>query len=132
MISRRCERDRLRGKSLERTNDLNQMDVVTGGKGNDNFQLGDIVRSFYIGDGDKGFARITDFESGDTLILNGNVKDYTLKMARLSQVTGSGRRAKTTTISGMGIYQGDDLIALIQGKASNGLNLSNPNQVLFI
>ena len=47
-------------------------DVLTGGGGGDYFQLGDIVSSYYTGDGDKGYARITDFKAGDRVVLTGS------------------------------------------------------------
>lgn len=112
--------DRLLGDSFDRSSDVNQIDILTGGSGADYFQLGDIVTSFYVGDGDSGYARITDFEQGDKLILNGFASDYTLMMATVDGHTG------------MGLYQANDLIALLQGDASGTFSLNNPDQVLFI
>jgi hypothetical protein len=98
----------------------NQRDVLTGGSSGDYFQLGDIVGSYYTGDGDKGYARITDFKAGDRVVLTGSKDDYSKKSARIDGQ------------SGLGIYQGDDLIALLQGKSAQSLAFGNSYQVLFI
>ena len=94
--------------------------MLTGGGGGDYFQLGDIVGSFYTGDGNKGYARITDFKSGDRVVLTGSKDDYSKKSVRID-----GR-------SGLGIYQGDDLIALLKGKSTQSFSFTNSDQVLFI
>ena len=112
--------DRLAGSSLNVDADRNQRDVLTGGSGGDYFQLGDIVSSFYTGDGDKGYAHITDFKRGDRIVLTGSKDDYS---KRSTSINGA---------SGVGIYQGDDLVALIQGKSAPSLAFSNAGQVLFI
>jgi len=98
--------DRLTGDAFNRSSDLNQVDVLTGGEYNDYFQLGDIVTSSYLGDRDSGYARITDFSQGEKLILTGTPTDYNLRFTTLN---GQG---------GMGVYQGNDLVALIQDKAA--------------
>ena len=112
--------DRLEGSSLDVDADRNQRDVLTGGSGGDYFQLGDIVSSFYTGDGDKGYARVSDFKRGDRIVLTGSKDDYS---KRATSINGA---------SGLGIYQGDDLVALIQGKSAQSLVFSNADQVLFI
>ncbi|NBS12898.1 MAG: hypothetical protein EBS77_09600, partial [Gammaproteobacteria bacterium] len=112
--------DRLAGSSLNVDADRNQRDVLTGGGGGDYFQLGDIVSSFYTGDGDKGYALITDFKRGDRILLTGSKDDYS---KRSTSINGA---------SGVGIYQGDDLVALIQGKSAPSLAFSNAGQVIFI
>lgn len=112
--------DRLQGSKLDIDADRNQRDILTGGGGKDYFQLGDIVTSFYIGDGNKGYARITDFKRGDRIVLTGSKDDYSKKTI---SINGD---------SGIGIYQEEDLVALIQGKGTQSIAFGNSNQVLFI
>jgi len=53
-------------------------------------------------------------------VLNGSTADYQLKDVDLDGQ------------SGKGLYQGTDLVALIQGDASRSLNLNNQSQVQFV
>jgi hypothetical protein len=112
--------DRLARSSLNVDADRNQRDLLSGGAGADYFQLGDIVGSYYTGDGDMGYARITDFQAGDRIVLTGSKDDYSKKTVRIEGH------------SGLGIYQGDDLIGLLQGKAAQSFAFGNSDQVLFI
>jgi hypothetical protein len=112
--------ERFAGSAINRSTDLNQRDRLTGGKGDDYFQLGDLAGSFYVGDGNQGYATVTDFSRGDQIVLTGFATDYHIRNARVGGQ------------SGTGVFQGDDLVALIQGSASNSLRLNNENQVLFI
>ena len=97
-----------------------QVDLLTGGKGSDYFQLADLLGSFYAGNQNNDYALITDFEKVDYIILSSNGTDY-----NSNEVSIDGQ-------SGIGIYQGDDLIALIQGRAASSFAFDDPNQVIFI
>ena len=111
---------RLVGLAIDRSGDLNQRDVITGGPGRDLFVLGDLASSYYIGDQDQGFARITDFHRGDRVVLTGFPSDYTTTTTSINGLTG------------IGIFQGEDLVALLQGKGSESFSLSNPSHAMFI
>jgi Ca2+-binding RTX toxin-like protein len=51
---------------------LNEVDVLTGGAGNDQFLLGRAAGLYYNGNGDADFAKITDFTDGaDRFFLGG-------------------------------------------------------------
>ena len=112
--------ERFNGGSIDRSNDLNQQDRLTGKTGSDYFILGDLVGSFYVGDGNNGYARVTDFSSGDRIVLTGGEADYTVRSTRIDGQ------------SGTGVFQGDDLVALIQGRSSDSFNVKNADQVLFL
>ena len=96
-----------------------QVDLLTGGKGSDYFQLADLLSSFYAGNQDNDYALITDFEKVDYIILSSNGTDY-----NSNEVSIDGQL-------GIGIYQGDDLIALMQGRAAWSFAFNDPNQVIF-
>lgn len=106
---------------------LNQRDSLTGGLGRDTFQLADGIGAFYQGDGNQGYAVITDFSSEDSLILSGSASDYTLTTALTSKQSAVG-------IAGRALYLGDaqngDLIAILQGSGSGSLQLSPSNPTL--
>ncbi|MFO7629217.1 MAG: VCBS domain-containing protein [Prochlorococcaceae cyanobacterium] len=116
--------DRLAGDAITQTNP-NEIDTLIGGKGRDTFQLGDIAGSFYLTGGNNDYARIKDFSKGDTLLLSGSPSDYSIE-----------RRVRINGQSGVGLYAGSgedrDLVALIQGKSANSLDLTNPSQVTFL
>ena len=63
---------------------------------------------------------MTDFSRGDRIVLTGSEADYTV---RSTQVDGH---------AGTGIFQGVDLVALIQGPRGNSFNISDGGQALFI
>lgn len=48
-----------------------EVDTLTGGAGRDRFILGDAFGSFYKETGDQDFARITDFNFGEQIVLGG-------------------------------------------------------------
>jgi hypothetical protein len=53
-------------------------------------------------------------------LLSGSPAGYSHKQVRIDGQTG------------LGIYQGTDLVALLQGKAAQSIALNNTDQVLFI
>jgi hypothetical protein len=102
---------------------LNQKDVLTGGVGRDVFQLADAIGTFYQGDGNQGYAVITDFSGDDALILGGSASDYTLSATLTTKQSPVG-------VAGRALYLGDptsggDLIAILQGPASTSLQLTS-------
>jgi len=96
-------------------------DTLTGGTGADTFVLGDTDKSFYIdssgGRGDR--AVITDFKQfeGDKIVLHGSAQDYRLEV---SSSLGVGTAALDTAI-----YQGNDLIGIIQDNVEQSLTSSS-------
>ena len=65
---------------------VGEKDVATGGKGNDVFILGDREGAYYLGDGNKDFVLIPDFEIGqDKLVLAGSINDYEFQGNKISQ-----------------------------------------------
>jgi len=114
--------DRLSSGSVDPGFGSGQVDVLIGGKGKDYFQLADVLGSYYVGDGTAGYARISDFDKGDALILQGSAANYSL-----SATTVDGN-------SGIGVFStaGDDLVALLQGKAASSFNLANTSQAVFL
>jgi Ca2+-binding RTX toxin-like protein len=107
-------------------NGFGQKDTLTGGAGADYFVLGNESGAFYddgnasnAGAGD--YAYITDFVTGDKLVLNGSASNYTL-------VTGAAIGVNGMTGSGFyGLFreQGatDELIAVL--KSTTTLNATN-------
>lgn len=56
-----------------------EVDILTGGRDQDLFVLGDARQAYYVGGGSQDLAVITDFESGlDKIQLNGSLMDYLL------------------------------------------------------
>lgn len=93
-----------------------EIDTLTGGTGADTFVLGDPNRddlaSFYIG---AGYAIITDFNWGenDKIQVKGQISDYWIDQSRNF---GVGTSAWDTAI-----YQGQDLIAIVQDRSGDAL-----------
>jgi Ca2+-binding RTX toxin-like protein len=114
--------DRLTGAAVSGTFGRGQRDTLIGGAGDDFFQLGDVVGSFYVGGGKSDYALIKDFSKGDSVLLAGSVlgAGYTV-----GAVTVDG-------VSGTGIQKNGDLVAVLQGPAAKDFALSNLNQVSFI
>lgn len=108
---------------------LYQKDTLIGGVGRDDFQLGDAIGAFYQGDGNQGYAVISDFSADDSLILSGSASDYTITASLTSKQSPVG-------LAGRALYLGDpngggDLVAIIQGSASTNLQL-NSSQIQWL
>jgi Ca2+-binding RTX toxin-like protein len=56
-----------------------ELDILTGGGGNDTFVIGDKLAAYYTqGGASQDFALITDFATGDKVRLRGNASQYVL------------------------------------------------------
>ncbi|AOX02274.1 hypothetical protein BJP34_25050 [Moorena producens PAL-8-15-08-1] len=96
-----------------------ELDILTGGTGADTFVLGKngfVTEIGYIGDGDSGYATITDFNGleGDKVQLGGLEADID---------------NGNYTLSGNNLYYNGDLIAAFQG--STDFDIYNPAHVMF-
>ncbi|NEO79650.1 calcium-binding protein [Moorena sp. SIO4G3] len=94
-----------------------EQDILTGGTGADTFALGNNAfgtKVAYIGDGNSGYATITDFDGtqSDKVQLGGGISDYTVNYSNFS-----GTSALDTAL----YYQGD-LIAVFQDNTSFSLS----------
>ncbi|AFY68478.1 conserved repeat domain protein [Thalassoporum mexicanum PCC 7367] len=88
---------------------VGQIDRLTGGGGDgmDTFILGNELGAFYVGNGNADFAYLTDFATGmDTIQLAGALEDYTFMQTTVNN------------ISGQGIFQGGDLVAILQQSSA--------------
>jgi Ca2+-binding RTX toxin-like protein len=115
---------------------LGEVDILTGNGGNDVFVLGD-ANAIYYNDGYmrlsgavEGFAKITDFNSGDKIELKGASSNYSLMNYNNNGISGIGIYAKLST--GMMQSQYNELIAVVQNVAPTLLNLSNSNQFNYV
>jgi Ca2+-binding RTX toxin-like protein len=94
---------------------VGEIDRLTGGGNADLFVLGDEDDVYYLGGGNSDYAYITDFSSGiDTIQLNGVFADYTFAPVFVDN------------IFGQGIFNGGDLVAVIQQGAAN------PGDLVFV
>lgn len=99
--------DTLLGSTLAGTTDI---DILTGGLGNDRFILGDVTATFYAGG--LGYAVIRDFELGDVIQRGQDV----LQIDVVANPLGVGR-----TLS-----LGGNLVAVVQGSGIANLNIVAP------
>jgi hypothetical protein len=98
---------------------VGQIDRLTGNGGFDYFILGNEIGAFYLGNGNQDFAYITDFNPGvDTIQLNGMLGDYTFMQTTVF--------ANGINISGQGIFQGGDLVAILQQS------FATPGDLVFV
>jgi Ca2+-binding RTX toxin-like protein len=83
---------------------LGELDTLSGGTGLDRFILADSTALYYKGTGNQDFALITDFSftEGDRIELKSGI-NY-----QVAPVT------VTSFPKGLGIFDGSDLIALVQ------------------
>jgi VCBS repeat-containing protein len=109
--------DRLTGSSLNPgLGASDQVDVLIGGKGRDAFQLGDVAGHFYGNGGRSDYALIEDFDSSDSLILQGEAADYRL----------------ISSGSQLELSRDGDLIAIIRGSGLSGLDLDSAAKAAFL
>jgi Ca2+-binding RTX toxin-like protein len=100
---------------------LNERDELTGSYNNDVFVLGDSSRSFYTGDGDNGYAVITDYVwQDDRIQMKGSIGDYQWVETFFSGVGSS-------SVLDTAIYKGGDLIAVVQDQNSSSNGGFMPN-----
>ncbi|MEO0806369.1 MAG: calcium-binding protein [Cyanobacteria bacterium J06643_4] len=78
-----------------------EIDELTGGGGKDTFQIGDYHGNYYNNGGNSDYALITDMSYLDQIILDNG-----------SYTTGS---SPISGISGVAIYEGSELLAIVQG-----------------
>jgi hypothetical protein len=107
------------------------VDKLTGGGGDDWFSLGDSLGVFYNDglptvQGTKDMAWITDFSTGDKIILHGSAGDYQLSSIRYSGFRGIGINA---ILPGHSI---SEPIGFVQSATLTSLSLLNPNQFTYI
>lgn len=90
------------------------VDYLTGGSGSDEFKLGDYHGNLYSKAGDRDYAVITDMEAGDRITLDGR-QSYESYDYRLDKSPVAG-------IIGTGVFDGAELIAIVQGIRSEKLS----------
>ncbi len=86
------------------TGGLGEIDRLTGSTGNDRFVLGDVTKTYYLGNGMSDYALITDFGVGDVI-----------QKSALDNLT-IGGMLPTGISYGNAIYRGSDLISVVQGS----------------
>nr|MCM0593777.1 family 16 glycosylhydrolase [Gloeotrichia echinulata DEX184] len=103
---------------------LGEIDILTGGAGQDKFVLGDATK-FYYNDGNNlvaglgDYALITDFNAvQDVIQLSGKASDYLLGAVSFASGTGIYRDTNTDGA----LSSTDELIAVVQGNT--GFNLT--------
>jgi Ca2+-binding RTX toxin-like protein len=119
--------DKLQGADIT-TLGRSQIDTLTGGSGNDEFVLGASTGAFYndgsaSNAGAADYALITDFASGDSLVLQGSAANYYIA-------------AQTVLGSGVGLYletgATDELIAIIQNSGMTSTTANTVNTASFV
>lgn len=92
-----------------------EVDTLFGGEGSDRFNLANKTQFYYVGDGNKGYALISDFNPNeDTIRLRGGANNYLLGVSPEGLPGGT---AIFQPIDGQ-----NDLVAIVQGTDS--LNLA--------
>ncbi|MEA5463289.1 CARDB domain-containing protein, partial [Leptothoe sp. PORK10 BA2] len=85
----------------------NQVDQLIGGLGDDTFFLGDSSQSYYVDTTSLDYALIADYTAGeDIIVLHGNASSYSLGTPSTGLPTGTG------------IFQGNELVAIVQGDTA--------------
>ncbi|ESA34313.1 aphp domain-containing protein [Leptolyngbya sp. Heron Island J] len=105
--------DLLIGVDLDNALNVNgdQIDILIGGFGDDAFILGDTTQSYYNSTSSTDYAVIADYTAGeDVIMLHGSAGNYSLGTPSVG-------------LPGTGIFQGNELIAVVQGDTS-GLSLT--------
>lgn len=111
-------------------------DTLTGNGGRDLFVLGTASAVYYddgisTSPGTSDLAAITDFSPGDRLQLQGSAANYRLASGRVSGASGLMLyRLPAASPSGPG--GSDELIAFLKGLTPASLNLTDPNQILYV
>ena len=101
---------------------LGEIDILTGGSGNDRFFLGDQFAAYYDDQGTSDFAVITDFTQLDNIVLNGKLNDYVVQdQAALVPLLGG--LVQGTGILKKGANGTNELIGIVQNIV--GLNLNS-------
>jgi Ca2+-binding RTX toxin-like protein len=84
----------------------NEYDTLQGGQGSDTFVLGNVTRSYYLG---NGYATITDFNGQfDWLEVHGSASNYSF---------GRGNWGGSSLLD-TGIYYNNNLIAVLQDTSN--------------
>ncbi|MEM8613049.1 MAG: CARDB domain-containing protein, partial [Cyanobacteria bacterium P01_H01_bin.105] len=85
----------------------NQIDLLIGGFGDDVFVLGDTNQSYYVDTTSPDYAVIADYTAGeDVIVLHGSASSYSLGTPSTGLPTGTG------------IFQGTELVAIVQGDTA--------------
>jgi Ca2+-binding RTX toxin-like protein len=106
------------------------VDKLTGGGGNDRFELADTSGVFYD-DGNatvsetKDLAWITDFSAGDKITLFGSAANYRLSSAFYSSFRG-------VLINALLPASTPEPIGFVQSATLMSLNLANPDQFIYL
>jgi len=101
---------------------LGEIDILTGGSGNDRFFLGDQFAAYYDDQGTSDFAVITDFTQLDNIVLNGKLNDYVVQ-AQAAFLPELGGLVQGTGILKKGANGTNDLIGIVQNIV--GLDLDS-------
>ncbi len=119
------EQDSLNGEGQEDilqetgsgTNDTGEIDILTGGNGNDVFVLGADSKTYYLGGKDRDYAIIEDFQTTEDLFqLGSSSENYEVSAVSADSII-DGQ-------SGAGISFNGDLIAVVMGLSASDLMLS--------
>jgi Ca2+-binding RTX toxin-like protein len=102
---------------------LGEIDILTGGSGNDRFFLGDQFAAYYDDQGTSDFAVITDFTQLDNIVLNGKLNDYVVQ-AQAAFLPELGGLVQGTGILKKGANGTNDLIGIVQNIVGLELNSS--------
>ena len=103
-----------------------EVDVLIGAPGADTFVLGAAGLTYYldpIGLSSNSYAAIQDFENGDKIFLTGNKAEYVLLDCLIGVSPATCIYFNRDGVPGVGAQ--DDLIAAVQGPASQNLDLTS-------
>ena len=111
-------------------------DTLTGNGGSDLFILGTAAAAYYDDGirstaGASDLAAITDFAAGDRLQLHGSAADYRLANGRVAGSSGV-MVYRLMPASGSTPAGSDELIGFLKGLTPSSLNLTDPNQFLYV
>lgn len=111
-------------------------DTLTGNGGRDLFILGTASAVYYddglsTSSGASDLAAITDFSPGDRLQLQGSAANYRLATGRVSGASGL-MLYRRPAASPSSPAASDELIGFLKGLTPAHLNLTDPNQILYV